>query len=69
VLFTPASSISEEFFRQAGEPARNPTATPPPANPERFAAVVESTGLQVLGPPPFSAAAESEVQEIAAAHR
>jgi quercetin dioxygenase-like cupin family protein len=53
VIMTPASTISETFFRLAGEPATDPTAAPPPANSERFAAAVAGSGLVVLGPPPF----------------
>ncbi len=54
VLFTPASAVSEEFFRLAGTPAADPTTTPPPPDPDRFAAAVAAAGLQVLGPPPFA---------------
>lgn len=54
VLMTPASSISETFFRLAGEPAPDPTLTPPPTNPDRFGAAIAGSGLQVLGPPPFA---------------
>jgi quercetin dioxygenase-like cupin family protein len=53
VLFTPASAVSEEFFRLAGIPAADPSATPPPPDPDRFAAAVTTAGLQILGPPPF----------------
>jgi len=55
VIMTPASAISETFFRLAGEPASDPSSPPPPANPERFGAAVERSGLKVLGPPPFTA--------------
>jgi quercetin dioxygenase-like cupin family protein len=55
VIFTPASAISETFFRLAGEPAADPTVPPPPPNMERFGAAVARSGLQVLGPPPFAA--------------
>jgi quercetin dioxygenase-like cupin family protein len=54
VALTPASTISEEFFRRAGEPATDPSQTPPPPAAERFGAAVESSGLRVLGPPPFA---------------
>jgi quercetin dioxygenase-like cupin family protein len=54
VIFTPASTISEDFFRLAGTPAADPSATPPPPDPDRFAAAVATAGLQVLGPPPFA---------------
>jgi quercetin dioxygenase-like cupin family protein len=54
VFFTPASAVSEEFFRLAGERANDPTLTPPPASPEQFAAAAERAGLRVLGPPPFA---------------
>lgn len=55
VIMTPASSISETFFRLAGEPADDPTLPSPPANYERFAGAVARSGLEVLGPPPFAA--------------
>lgn len=55
VIITPASTISETFFRLAGESTSDPTLTPPPADPERFTAAVARSGLQVLGPPPFAA--------------
>jgi quercetin dioxygenase-like cupin family protein len=54
VIMTPASTISETFFRVAGEPAPAPTLPPPPGNPERFGAAIAQSGLQVLGPPPFA---------------
>lgn len=54
VLMTPASSISETFFRLAGEPASDPSLPPPSTNPERFGAAIAGSGLQVLGPPPFT---------------
>lgn len=54
VVFSPASNVSEEFFRLAGIPAADPSATPPPPDPDRFAAAVTTAGLQVLGPPPFA---------------
>jgi quercetin dioxygenase-like cupin family protein len=53
VLMTPASAISETFFRLAGEPAPDPTLTPPQTNMERFTAAAAQSGLKVLGPPPF----------------
>lgn len=54
VAMTPASTISETFFRLAGEPAADPSLPPPPASPERFSAAIAESGLQVLGPPPFA---------------
>lgn len=54
VVFTPSSAISEQFFRLAGEPASHPTAAPPPADAERFAAAAERAGLRVLGLSPFT---------------
>jgi hypothetical protein len=54
VVLSPASAVSEEFFRLAGTPATDPSATPPPPDPDRFAAAVRTAGLQVLGPPPFA---------------
>ena len=53
VLFTPASTVSEEFFRLAGELATDLSLAPPLANLERFQGAVARSGLQVLGPPPF----------------
>lgn len=53
VMMTPASTISESFFRLAGEPAPDPTRAPPPTNMERFTAAAAQSGLKVLGPPPF----------------
>ncbi|HEU5347941.1 MAG TPA: quercetin 2,3-dioxygenase [Ktedonobacterales bacterium] len=55
VIMTPASTISETFFRLAGEPAPDPTMPSPPTNPERFGTAVAQSGLQVVGPPPFAA--------------
>jgi quercetin dioxygenase-like cupin family protein len=55
VIMTPASAISETFFRLASEPAADPTLPPPPANSERFGVAIARSGLQVLGPPPFAA--------------
>lgn len=54
VIMTPASAISETFFRLAGEPAPDPSLPPPPTNPDRFGIAVARSGLQVLGPPPFA---------------
>ena len=54
VAMTPASAVSEEFFRQAGEPTSDPTLAPPPARPERFGPAAERAGLRVLGPLPSS---------------
>ncbi|MEL7977493.1 cupin domain-containing protein [Isoptericola sp. F-RaC21] len=59
VILTPASAVSEEFFRLAGTPAADPGDTPPPPDPDRFAAAVATAGLQVLGPPPFAAHTDS----------
>lgn len=54
VMFTPASAVTEAFFRYAGEPARTATLPPPsPPDPERMMAAAERSGLKVLGPPPF----------------
>jgi len=53
VAFTPASAISEAFFRQAGEPADTPTLPTSNMPMERTIAAAEQTGLKVLGPPPF----------------
>lgn len=54
VLFTPASSISEAFFREAGVPAATRTLPPFDADPARAMVAAERTGLRVLGPPPFT---------------
>jgi quercetin dioxygenase-like cupin family protein len=67
VVMTPASAISETFFRLAGEPAADPTLPPPPANPERFAEAAARSGLQVLGPPPFAATIADEAKPAALA--
>lgn len=55
VLFTPASAITEAFFREAGEPATARTLSPSEADLERTIAAAKRTGLDVLGPPPFAA--------------
>lgn len=54
VVHTPASEITEAFFRAAGEPALAPN-LPPPSSRDlaRMKAAAENSGLQVLGPPPF----------------
>jgi quercetin dioxygenase-like cupin family protein len=51
VIFTPADAVSEAFFRAAGEPA---TLAPEETTPERLQAAAASTGLEILGPPPFA---------------
>jgi quercetin dioxygenase-like cupin family protein len=53
VIFTPGGG--EQFFIEAGEPARS-RELPPPAEPDRekFEAAAERTGLVLLGPPPFA---------------
>ncbi len=56
VMFTPASAISEAFFREAGEPATARTLSPSDGDLEKSMAAAKSTGLEVLGPPPFAAA-------------
>lgn len=53
VMFTPASQVSEAFFREAGEPATARTLSPTDANLEKTIAAARRTGLAVLGPPPF----------------
>ncbi len=53
VVFTPASAISEAFFRQAGEPVNESTAPRSGAGLDRVIAAARRTGLTVLGPPPF----------------
>jgi len=65
VILTPASAISEAFFRQAGETASDPTLAPPPADRERLTAAAERSGLDVLGPPPFAPAGNPEVLSAA----
>jgi quercetin dioxygenase-like cupin family protein len=55
LAFTPASAVMEDFVRRAGQPATDPTMTPPPPDPERYQAAAERSGLQVLGPSPFEA--------------
>jgi quercetin dioxygenase-like cupin family protein len=55
LAFTPASAIMEDFVRRAGQPAADPTLTPPPPDAERYQAAAERAGLEVLGPPPFEA--------------
>ena len=54
VVFTPASAISEAFFREAGEPATGTDSPRSDALLERVAAAARRTGLKVLGPPPFT---------------
>ena len=56
VMLTPASSIQEEFFRRAGQPAEDISQPPPPADFERFQAAAQAAGLEILGPPPFAMA-------------
>jgi quercetin dioxygenase-like cupin family protein len=56
-VVTPGGAM-EEFFRQAGEVAPDPTLPPPDIDIARLLAVGEATGaMKVLGPPPFPAAA------------
>lgn len=55
VLFTPASAVSEAFFREAGVTATAPTLAPSEMPIERAMAAAQRTGLEVLGPPPFGA--------------
>src|SRR5262249_14416357 len=56
VMFTPADSVSEAFFREAGERA-HAAALPPSAQPdlELLQRAAGRTGLKILGPPPFVA--------------
>lgn len=55
-FFTPASAISEAYFRAVGEPATTATLPPPaPVDIPRMMAVAQQVGLQILGPPPFPA--------------
>ena len=58
VILTPASTITESFFREAVEPATARTLSPAAADFERMSAAAQRTGLEVLGPPPFAAARE-----------
>jgi mannose-6-phosphate isomerase-like protein (cupin superfamily) len=53
VMFTPASPVSEAFFREAGQPATARTLSPIDANLEETITAARKTGLAVLGPPPF----------------
>jgi quercetin dioxygenase-like cupin family protein len=57
ILITPGTGAMEEFFRDAGEPARE--RVPPPEHPldlERIGAAAERTrAVTILGPPPFRA--------------
>jgi quercetin dioxygenase-like cupin family protein len=56
-VVTPGGAM-EEFYRQAGEVAPNPTLPPPEIDITRLLAVGEGTGaMKVIGPPPFPAAA------------
>lgn len=55
VMVTLASSVQEAFFRDAGDPATDLAATPPPGDLRRVFAAAERAGLNVLGPPPFAA--------------
>jgi quercetin dioxygenase-like cupin family protein len=55
ILITPGSGAMEEFFRDAGQPARE-RALPPerPLDIERIGAAAERTqAVKILGPPPF----------------
>jgi mannose-6-phosphate isomerase-like protein (cupin superfamily) len=55
IVITPGSGSMESFFRDAGEPAKEPSL--PPASPldiERIgAAAARSGAVTILGPPPF----------------
>jgi quercetin dioxygenase-like cupin family protein len=55
ILITPGSGAMERFFREAGEPAREPVLPEPaPLEIERIAGAAQSTGaVEILGPPPF----------------
>ena len=55
VIFSPGGG--EEFFIEAGEPARA-RELPPPTDPDfaRYEAAAAKTGLVILGPPPFDLA-------------
>ena len=53
VVFTPACTIMEAFFRAAGMPAPAATLAPEDTPVERLMAAAKRTGLEVLGPPPF----------------
>lgn len=58
-MFTPGPPAAEAFFRDGGEPAARPE-LPPDEAPDmaRIAASAETHGcVQLLGPPPFAAAA------------
>jgi quercetin dioxygenase-like cupin family protein len=74
LAFTPASAIVEDFVRRASQPApaAAPTLSAPPADPERYQAAAERSGLTVLGPSPFEAltpriADTSETERLAEA--
>lgn len=53
VVFTPASAISEAFFREAGEAVNGSMAPRSDVMLDRLIAAAKRTGLKVLGPPPF----------------
>jgi quercetin dioxygenase-like cupin family protein len=54
VVFTPASAISEAFFREAGEAVNGSAAPRADVAVDRLIAAAKRTGLKVLGPPPFA---------------
>lgn len=54
VVHTPASEITESFFRAAGEPALAASLPPPNTRDlNRMKAAAEKSGLRIMGPPPF----------------
>ena len=57
VLITPGNGSMESFFRDAGEPAAEPTLPRQgPLDIERIGAAAERSGaVTILGPPPFGA--------------
>jgi mannose-6-phosphate isomerase-like protein (cupin superfamily) len=56
ILVTPGSGAMEEFFREAGEPARERALPDPaPLDIERIALAAQRTAaVAILGPPPFA---------------
>ena len=61
VLITPGTGAMERFFREAGEPAAERVLPEPgPLDVDRIRAAAEHTGaVEILGPPPFGAAASN----------
>lgn len=61
VAHTPASAITEAFFRAVGEPASS-AMLPLSGKPDlqRMMAAAKETGLTVLGPPPFPPTTSSQ---------